>query len=268
MIISDLDFIFISYDEPKKEEFYKHNLSIITNLKRVDGIKGIDAAHKQAAKISNTDWFVVIDGDNIVNSTILTASIDTNSYWKCFRYRSKNNINGVISGNGGISCWSKEFVLSMNTHESSNSESTKIEFGSQCKPTAGIYSVTYTDGSPYHAWRAGFREAVKLCLNTEIKQNKKNLSLWHNIGRDVQNGFWSIYGARLGTYMTRFENLDLAIINDYDKLQNLWSEIIYSANEDRCKELGIKIKESLDLDIVEYDSLGSQFFKKFLQNEL
>jgi hypothetical protein len=32
--------------------------------------------------------------------------------------------------------------------------------------------------------------------------------------------------------------------------------------------LGIKIKESLDLDIVEYDSLGSQFFKKFLQNEL
>jgi hypothetical protein len=68
--------------------------------------------------------------------------------------------------------------------------------------------------------------------------------------------------------MTRFENLDLTLINDYDKLQNLWSEIIYSANEDRCKELGIKIKEYLDLDIVEYDSLESQFFKKFLQNEL
>lgn len=258
--LNELDFVFISYDEPLKEEFYDKNLSTIAKLKRVDEVKGIDTAHKTAAKLSDTEWFVVIDGDNIVDTSILSAVIDQNTEYKCFRYRSRNSVNGVISGNGGVSCWSKDFVLAMTTHENNNG-SNLVEFGNKCRPTHGTHSTTYINQTPYQAWRAGFREGIKLCLtdgmkqslndfNIPIQQNKKNLTLWHNVGRDVPNGFWSIYGSRLGTYMLMFTDFDLEKINDYDFLKNLWEKDIHLA-EKHCIELGLILKQELKLDIIQ-----------------
>jgi len=63
--IADLDVIFLSYDEPKKDEFWTKIKNMVPWAKRVDGIKGSDAAHKAAAAVSDTDRFVLIDGDNI-----------------------------------------------------------------------------------------------------------------------------------------------------------------------------------------------------------
>ena len=34
--------------------------------KRVDGVKGFDNAHKECASQSDTDRFITVDGDNIV----------------------------------------------------------------------------------------------------------------------------------------------------------------------------------------------------------
>ena len=59
--IADLDVIFLTYDEPKKEEFWVKIQNMIPWAKRVDGIKGSDAAHKAAAAQSDTEWFVLID---------------------------------------------------------------------------------------------------------------------------------------------------------------------------------------------------------------
>ena len=63
--IADLDCIFLTYDEPKKEEFWIKIQNMVPWAKRVDGVKGSDAAHKAAAAASDTDRFVLIDGDNI-----------------------------------------------------------------------------------------------------------------------------------------------------------------------------------------------------------
>lgn len=257
--LNELDFVFISYDEPRKEEFFEKNSLIIPKLKRVDGITGIDTAHKAAAKLSKTDWFVVIDGDNIVEQSILNVSIEENEEYKCFRYRSKNSVNGVVSGNGGVSCWSKNFVLGMATHENSDG-SDLVEFGNKCKPTRGIYSTTYINQTSYQAWRAGFREGIKLCLidgvkqsiknfNIPVFQNKKNLSLWHNVGKDVENGFWSIYGSRFGTYTLMFTDFDIKKLNDYKYLQNLYYKNIDFA-EKNCINLGAILKDKLNLDII------------------
>ena len=52
--IADLDCIFLTYDEPKKEEFWIKLQNMVPWAKRVDGVKGSDAAHKAAAAASDT----------------------------------------------------------------------------------------------------------------------------------------------------------------------------------------------------------------------
>jgi hypothetical protein len=63
--VTDLDVVYLSYDEPQKEEFWVKIRNLVPWAKRVDGVKGSDAAHKAAAEASDTERFVLIDGDNL-----------------------------------------------------------------------------------------------------------------------------------------------------------------------------------------------------------
>ena len=47
--VADLDCIFLTYYEPKREEFWAQISNMVPWAKRVDGVKGSDAAHKAAA---------------------------------------------------------------------------------------------------------------------------------------------------------------------------------------------------------------------------
>ena len=44
--VTDLDFVFISYTEPNKEENWADLKNKVPWAKRVDGVKGFDSAHK------------------------------------------------------------------------------------------------------------------------------------------------------------------------------------------------------------------------------
>ena len=69
VVIGDLDVFYISYDEPAKEEHWANLMMKFPFAKRVDGVKGFDNAHKECAIQSETDRFISIDGDNIVDET-------------------------------------------------------------------------------------------------------------------------------------------------------------------------------------------------------
>ena len=69
--ILDYDIIYLSYDEPNAEKNYADLCSKVPWAKRVHGVEGSDAAHKACAELSETDRFITIDGDNIVNAEFL-----------------------------------------------------------------------------------------------------------------------------------------------------------------------------------------------------
>ena len=69
--VSDLDFVYISYKEPNKEENWADLLSKVPWAKRVDGVVGFDSAHKAAAEKAETDIFIRVDGENIVDERYL-----------------------------------------------------------------------------------------------------------------------------------------------------------------------------------------------------
>ena len=276
--VADLDCIYLTYDEPKKEEFWVTIQNMVPWAKRVDGVLGSDAAHKAAADASDTERFILIDGDNIPDPTFFNQqmALDDNNRDCVFRWRARNTINGLMYGNGGLSSWTKDFVYNMRTHEASDgSDETLVEFCFHNKywAMADCYSTTYPNGSAFQAWRAGFREGVKMCLDRGAKpniaefksrvvsRNFDNLVIWQTVGHDADNGAMAIYGARLGTYYTMLTDWDYTEVQDFTKLANIWEKHKDDDITVELFKLGNTLRTRLDLPITEMDANNSKFFK-------
>jgi len=279
--VADLDVIFLTYDEPKKEEFWIKIQNIVPWAKRVDGVKGSDNAHKAAGEASDTDRFVLIDGDNLPDPDFFNIQLEiTDENRDCvFRWRARNEINGLMYGNGGISCWTKDFVANMRTHENSDgSDDTAVEFCFDERYWAmhNCYSTTYPNQTAFQAWRAGFREGVKMCLDRGAKpslndfekkvasRNFDNLLIWQNVGRDVDNGAWAIYGARLGTYLTMLQDWDFTKVQDFDELDKLWQEHKDVDPDAESNSIGVNLNKRLSLPMVDMTADQSYFFKHIM----
>lgn len=283
--VADLDCIFLTYDEPQKEEFWVKIRNMIPWARRVDGVKGSDAAHKVAAEASTTERFILIDGDNLPDTEFfnLTLEIPAGDWQQAvYRWRARNHINGLMYGNGGISSWTREFVRNMRTHESTDGrEETQVEFCFDPLYWAmnDCYSTTYPNGSPYHAWRAGFREGVKMCLNKGARptlqnfkdrvhqRNLDHLTIWHNIGTDVEHGIWAIAGARQGTYMTMLTAWNHREVQDFDCLSELWKTVESSDPRVLAGQVGIELHAQLDLPVAILEAEQSAFFKRHYRSD-
>jgi hypothetical protein len=279
--IADLDVVYLSYDEPMKEEFWVKIQNMVPWATRVDGVKGSDAAHKAAAEASTTERFVLIDGDNMPNPEFFNLQLNMKDaeYEKAvFRWRARNEINGLMYGNGGLSCWTKNFIMNMKTHEASEGDDeTDVEFcfDPLYWPMHDCYSTTYPNGSAFHAWRAGFREGVKMCLDrgrkptvaefkdAVHKRNMDHLQIWQNVGRDADYGNFAILGARMGTYKTMLTDWDHKEVQWFDTLEHIWDTEVRAVDINaNAASYGEELKVRLGLDIVEMDSEQSKFFKK------
>ena len=277
--IADLDCIYLTYDEPQREEFWVKIRNMVPWARRVDGVKGSDAAHKAAGEASTTERFVLIDGDNIPDPSFFNQTLTfATEEWEraVFRWRAKNYINGLMYGNGGVSSWTREFVANMQTHEATDGRTeTQVEFCFDPMYWAmhDCYSTTYPNGSAFHAWRAGFREGVKMCLNkgakptlSDFKQrvhhrNLDHLTIWHNVGRDVEHGIWAMAGARMGTYMTMLTKWDYQQVQSFDALADLWTTVELQDPELVAGRVAEDLTTQLDLPINMIGEQESQFFK-------
>ena len=277
--IADLDCIYLSYDEPEKEEYWVRIKNMVPWARRVDGVLGSDAAHKAAAQASDTERFILIDGDNIPDPVFFnqTLNFPTPEYEQAvFRWRARNHVNGLMYGNGGLSSWTRTHVMNMRTHENTDGrDETVVEFCFDPLYWAmhNCYSTTYPNQSPFHAWRAGFREGVKMCLNNGAKptiqdfkqrvhqRNLDNLTIWHNVGTDVENGMWCIAGSRMGTYMTMLTNADHVMVQDFERLRELWDTVKDSDPRLLANRVAEELGTALDLPLAMLEAEQSRFFK-------
>jgi hypothetical protein len=136
------------------------------------------------------------------------------------------------------------------------------------------YSTTYPNYTPFQAWRAGFREGVKMVLDkgarpdintfkeTVVSRNLNNLTIWHNVGADVENGMWAIYGARLGTYMTMLTEWEHTNVQWFDNYITLWEEQIHRDPEREATLIGEALYDKLGLPMCKLTSEQSKFFKR------
>lgn len=285
--IAEQDIIYLSYDEPNAEKNYADLLHKIPWAKRVHGVKGSDAAHKACAALSETEYFVTVDGDNVVDPEFINVEIDLDdlgldeSY--VFSWCGKVNVNGLMYGNGGLKLWTRTFVNNMRTHENSDPGDAKglVEFcfDDRYYQFNTNYSTSIINGSPFQAFRAGFREGVKMSLNQGAKvsnikdiwwQNYQRLLIWCSVGSDVENGDWAMYGAREGCYLTNCTDWDYANVRDFEYLTQQWKEKYSKITEEmlpyEIMGLGETLRNELGLELADLDKKGSEFFRTVYQN--
>lgn len=284
--VADLDCIFLTYDEPLKEEFWIKLKNLIPWARRIDGVKGSDAAHKAAGLASSTERFILIDGDNLPDENFFNQVFmfeNELAESATYRWKSRNHINGLMYGNGGISSWTRTFVANMRTHENTDGRhESLVEFCFEPNYWAmhDCYSTTYPNATPKQAWRAGFREGVKMCLDrgcrpslTEFrdkvhKRNLDNLTIWHNVGLDVDQGAWAILGSRMGTYKTMLTNWDYREVQDFDALDVIWNEISYYDCREQIAEYDEPLHKQLNLPVSILAPDQSSFFKHHYSTRL
>jgi hypothetical protein len=282
--VIDQDIVFLSYDEPNAEKNYADLLKKVPWAKRVHGVKGSDAAHKACARASDTEYFVTVDADNIIDQQFLKLEIDLDALEltsdHVFSWCGKNNVNGLMYGNGGLKMWTKQFVNNMRTHENVLDGDVKGQvefcFNDKYYQFPECYSESFTNESPFQAWRAGFREGVKMCLNQGEKvtdlhtiwwQNYHRLLVWCNVGRDVNNGIWSILGAREGCFKTMCTDWDYSHVRDFDWLTDYYNTNVSMMDaESEANIYGNKIRDLCKLEITELDPIGSTFVKTIYNN--
>ena len=192
---------------------------------------------------------MTVDGDNTIKQEFLDQVLDFDTHANLEKsvisWCGQNIINGLMYGNGGLKCWPREYVLNMKTHENADpyNVQAKVDFcwDAQYIQQNSCFSLTHNNFTPKQAWRAGFREGVKLSLNRGervahsefLKGHPKNLNMlyiWTMVGSDVKNGEWAIYGAREGLEMTMLSDWDYVNVRDFTHLDELW------ANRDELPE--------------------------------
>jgi hypothetical protein len=179
-------------------------------------------------------------------------------------------------GNGGLSSWTRTFVNNMQTHEATDGRvETEVEFCFDPLYWAmhDCYSTTYPNGDAFHAWRAGFREGVKMCLNKGARptvpdfrdrvhqRNLDHLTIWHNVGADVEYGLWAIAGSRMGTYMTMLTEWDHRQVQNFDALEELWTTVADQDPELVANRIAEDLATQLDLPMMTMFAEQSKFFK-------
>jgi hypothetical protein len=303
--ITKFDTVFISYDEDNADENWVNLKSKCPWAKRVHGVYGSDAAHKAAANEAETERFITVDADTIIEDEFFNTELDEKISEDpniVISWNSRNAVNGLIYGNGSLKCWTKNFINNMRTHECSTSPANRVEFCFQdgYKQSNKILSTTYPNGSPRQAFRSGFREGVKMCLDQGARIKPENLVnqiywknmirllVWCSIGRDVPNGIWAIYGARLGVFMQNLdENWDYINVRDFEYLNNYWYGKVspefesftssnlctrtgYSWDNEKLlgeiEKLGFVLRENLKLKVADIKSNQCDFFRTVFVN--
>ena len=179
------DIIFISYNESNAEENFAILKKRFPLSKRVDGVKGIHQAHVAAAKKSFTNMFWVVDGDaQILDTFDFNYEVPKDQLDHVHVWRSRNPINGLEYGYGGVKLLPKNLTLQMDISTLDMTTSISNKF----KTMPEVSNITVFNTDAFSTWRSAFRECVKLSSRSIDRQNHQEtlerLDTWLTFYRD------------------------------------------------------------------------------------
>jgi hypothetical protein len=283
--VQDIDIVYLSYDEPNCEQNWQDLQAFCPWAQRIHGVKGSDAAHKACAAITQGTHMITIDGDNRIDPAFLAQTWQFDSTWdvdsSVLSFSAENAINGLAYGNGGIKIWPRHVVEHMQTHEAVGTDTAaSVDFCWHLDYVLmpGIWSRALINHTAHQAWRAGFREGVKMALvNGELirdpeqwrrsmaRVNMDRLTVWLQVGMDQANAAWAILGARQGLHRAMLTDWDHTEVKDFDLLDRIWFNEIapLTSITGYTQDLGVELRNRLGLAIEPdaFTPAQSQWFK-------
>ena len=208
------DLFFVSFTEPNAEHNWNILRSRFSHAKRIHGIEGIGAAHRECAVRSFTKMFWTVDGDTIVDND-----------WK-FDYQppiwdqeylhiwySRNPVTSLTYGYGAVKLWPKRRVLQCN--EPWLDFTTSV---GNIKINETVISTTFFNSSPFEAWKSAFRECVKLSelikIGIDIDASNR-LEAWKTSNTTCDNSSWIKLGVDDAISWHNNYSIDIGNINNF-----------------------------------------------------
>ena len=291
--IADLDIVFIGYDEPDRDAHWQDLQKKVPHALRIEGIKGFTSAFQAAATAARTERFVTVDADCRMAAAFLDHPLadDALNSNKVLSWPTRNVVNGLAYGNGGLKCWTRSMLLSCRTTDAEHLDHVG-DFGFIFE--SRVFGTCHPNGSPLQAFRSGYREGVRLGLvkgtpvsldrlNHDLPPNNlRRLPSWCTIGADVHLGAWCTLGAREGCLAAQTGTLDWALIADYDRFAAYFAAVEKHCGGapaaasrkagERLRAAGIEVvdlapRESAffrdqladQVDVVAFDTLGNEY---------
>jgi hypothetical protein len=191
------DIVFISYDEPEADENWK-KLSQRFPAKRVDGVKGMEAALEAAADQSSTPWYYAVFAKTQLSDSFDFSFVpDRMQQPKHYIFDCKNQSNGLVYGHMGIVLYNVDGIRTINNIGNFGIDYT-LSFPHESIPILSCLGDFAT--TPYHAWRTAFRECAKLAYfesNAPSVDGTYRLQVWQNKASG-RNSEWVLNGAQDG----------------------------------------------------------------------
>lgn len=226
------DIVFVSYFEPNADKNFKHLLESLNdtdrNIYRINGIKGIHQAHIEAAKLCKTDMFWVVDADAIVDQNFKFDYVVSRYELNIVHvWRSRNPINGLEYGNGGVKLLPRQLTIDMDVNKPDMTTSISKWF----KAMDDVSNITEFNTDAFNTWRSAFRECVKLSSQVIDRQDQgeteERLAAWVTYYPDKKFAREAAAGATAGREygIANKDNLEaLTKINDFEWLKEKFNE--------------------------------------------
>ena len=176
--IKPMDIVFLSYDEPSAEKYWRVLKEKYPRAKRIQGVKGRTLAYHAAAAMSETDYFFAV---------FPTIELDDNFDFgfqpdrlreAChYIFHAKNPVNGLEYGHRAVILYNKRLCLST-IHPS-------LDFTLSQPHTVvpQLCGTSHFNLTPEISWRVAFREVLKLCEMKPTVESQFRLKKWCELGK-------------------------------------------------------------------------------------
>ena len=220
------DIVFISYYEPNAEQNFDDLYSRFNTIgvfgdrvKHVSNVKGIHNAHIEAAKLVNTDYFFVVDGDaQILDSFVFDYTVPNLVDNIVHVYHSKNPINDLTYGYGGVKLLPTKLTRNMDITTTDMTTSISNKF----KVINEVSNITAFDTDEFSTWKSAFRECAKLASKTRNRQDEEETNARLKTWTTYATGSYkrdALRGANAGMQFGLSNSSDLNLINNFDWLR-------------------------------------------------
>ena len=176
--VPPMDIVFLSYDEPSAEKYWKVLKEKYPRAKRTQGVKGRTQAYYSAAAQSDTDYFfAVFPTIELEDSFDFTFQPDRMKNACHYIFHAKNPVTGLEYGHRAVILYNKHLCLST-IHPS-------LDFTLSQPHTVvpQLCGTSHFNQTPEISWRVAFREVIKLCEMKPTVESKYRLKKWCELGK-------------------------------------------------------------------------------------
>jgi len=173
-----MDIVFLSYDEPSAEAYWKVLKEKYPRAKRLQGVKGRTQAYHAAAAMSETAYFfAVFPTIELEDSFDFSFQPDRMKHACHYIFHAKNPVTGLEYGHRAVILYNKHLCLST-IHPS-------LDFTLSQPHTVVPQScgTSHFNQTPEISWRVAFREVLKLCEMKPTVESKFRLKKWCELGK-------------------------------------------------------------------------------------